>query len=369
MGPGQALAVRVSAGGNFGEIAELVVEQRLEVNVDWGSGDLSIFNRGDTPVEFDGYRIGSPNSNLLPANWASLDGNPDTPGWDAVAPPGGNPDGDYNRNGATDTPDYNVWRDSFGSDTDLDADGNGDGVVNAPDYNVWRDNFGAVGGAAEATVLTELNPLGTVSLAAADGPLSIGNLFNTAPVDFGGDFSEREDVTFSYTTPDGGTTSAVVSYVGDRPPTTLELIIDPDSGQAELHNPTSSVVETDAYEIMSAGGSLDTDGGTGLGADWDTAPLSDEFAFVQLNPESSLALAAGASAPLGQLFSVGAAQDLTMSFSIVPGSGLPPGIVAGLVLYESLAGSAAAQAVPEPVSQWLLWIAIAHLFIFRRHER
>ena len=50
--------------------------------------------------------------------------------------------GDYNFNGTVDAPDYNVWRDTFGSDTILDADGNGDGVVNTPDYNVWRDNFG-----------------------------------------------------------------------------------------------------------------------------------------------------------------------------------------------------------------------------------
>ena len=351
LGPGQALAVRVSPGGNLGQVAELIVEQRLEVNVDWGSGDVSIVNRGDTPVEFDGYRINSPNGNLLPVNWASLDGNPDTPGWDAVAPPGGNPDGDYNRNGQTDTPDYNVWRDTFGSDTDLDADGNGDGMINAPDYNVWRDNFGAVGGAPNATVLTELNPLETVSLAAADGPLSIGNLFNTAPVDFGGDFGDREDLTFSYTTPSGDTTAAVVSYVGDRPPATLELIVDPDSGQAELRNPTSSVVETDAYEILSASGSLDA------------------IAALASIVRQQLALAAGVSAPLGQLFAVGAEQDLTMSFSIVPGSGLPPGIVAGLVLYESLASGTATQAVPEPVSQWLLWMAMAHLLILRRDAR
>ena len=50
--------------------------------------------------------------------------------------------GDYNFDGTVNAPDYNVWRDSFGSTTELDADGNGDGVINAPDYNVWRDNFG-----------------------------------------------------------------------------------------------------------------------------------------------------------------------------------------------------------------------------------
>ena len=50
--------------------------------------------------------------------------------------------GDYNENGSVDAPDYNVWRDTFGSDTELAADGNLNGVVDAPDYNVWRDNFG-----------------------------------------------------------------------------------------------------------------------------------------------------------------------------------------------------------------------------------
>ena len=50
--------------------------------------------------------------------------------------------GDYNLNGIVDAPDYNVWRDTFNSTTELAADGNGDGVINAPDYNTWRDNVG-----------------------------------------------------------------------------------------------------------------------------------------------------------------------------------------------------------------------------------
>ena len=52
--------------------------------------------------------------------------------------------GDYNANGQVDAPDYNVWRDSFGSTEDLAADGNNNGTIDAPDYNVWRDNFGRV---------------------------------------------------------------------------------------------------------------------------------------------------------------------------------------------------------------------------------
>ena len=57
--------------------------------------------------------------------------------------------GDYNLNGIVDAPDYNVWRDTFGSVNELAADGNGNGQIDAADYNVWRDNFGT---GAEASV-------------------------------------------------------------------------------------------------------------------------------------------------------------------------------------------------------------------------
>ena len=52
--------------------------------------------------------------------------------------------GDYNLNGVVDTPDYNIWRDSFRAQVAPfeGADGNGNGVIDTPDYNVWRDRFG-----------------------------------------------------------------------------------------------------------------------------------------------------------------------------------------------------------------------------------
>jgi hypothetical protein len=53
--------------------------------------------------------------------------------------------GDYNHNGTIGPEDYAVWKNSFGSTSNLDADGNGDGVVNAADYTIWRDR--ATGGA------------------------------------------------------------------------------------------------------------------------------------------------------------------------------------------------------------------------------
>jgi hypothetical protein len=50
--------------------------------------------------------------------------------------------GDYNGDGAVNTADYSVWRDTLGSTSNLVADGNGNGTVDAGDYQVWRRNLG-----------------------------------------------------------------------------------------------------------------------------------------------------------------------------------------------------------------------------------
>jgi GH35 family endo-1,4-beta-xylanase len=52
------------------------------------------------------------------------------------------PVGDYNSDGVVNAADYTVWRDTFGSATDLRADGNGDGMIDAGDYDTWLTRFG-----------------------------------------------------------------------------------------------------------------------------------------------------------------------------------------------------------------------------------
>jgi hypothetical protein len=47
--------------------------------------------------------------------------------------------GDYDQNGSIGPGDYQAWKNSFGSTSNLNADGNGNGVVDAADYTIWRD--------------------------------------------------------------------------------------------------------------------------------------------------------------------------------------------------------------------------------------
>lgn len=63
--------------------------------------------------------------------------------------------GDYNSNGTVEETDYDLWKSTFGSTSDLRADGNNDNVVNVADYTVWRDNLGSTSASGFAAASSE----------------------------------------------------------------------------------------------------------------------------------------------------------------------------------------------------------------------
>lgn len=52
--------------------------------------------------------------------------------------------GDYNGDGVVDAADYTVWRDAYGSTTQLAADGDGDGEIGQGDYTLWAQQYASL---------------------------------------------------------------------------------------------------------------------------------------------------------------------------------------------------------------------------------
>jgi len=74
--------------------------------------------------------------------------------------------GDFDGNGTVTTADYDLWKLTFGSVSELAADASGNGRVDAADYTIWRNNLGAGADAAAAFGFTVPEP-STVGIALA----------------------------------------------------------------------------------------------------------------------------------------------------------------------------------------------------------
>jgi hypothetical protein len=74
--------------------------------------------------------------------------------------------GDFDANGIVGFSDYDLWKASFGTTTELVADANRDGITDTADYVLWRNNLG------QALVGTEDGGVSNIAVPEPDvGPL------------------------------------------------------------------------------------------------------------------------------------------------------------------------------------------------------
>ncbi|MGL4514542.1 MAG: hypothetical protein ACRCT8_15750 [Lacipirellulaceae bacterium] len=240
--------------GGLGQVGDLTYEASATLVINTDTGIASLASPTGVPIQIIGYSVQSASGSLAPGQWTPLQNNPATPGWN-------------------------------------------------------------VAGASSASVLSELNPLG--SLTVNSTARSIGAVYS-APTTFG----TSPVVTFEYAVA-GETegTPGLVQLTGSRAANNLLLTVDPTSGEARLQNSSAFAVSLVGYSVLSQSGAL-------LPANGDWQSLSDSSfpgwqeaaptatALSELRPGSGVTISPGQSFAVGQLFNPTGRRDLVLEFAL-----------------------------------------------------
>lgn len=126
--------------------------------------------------------------------------------------------GDYRDDDYVDTNDYQLWRMTYGSTTDLRADGNGNGTVDIADYTIWRDALGAFSVWTTASVGPAPAPIVTPGVAPKVTNVVISGSTSTHdPYDFAAEMSEPGWIAGDQlrTVPVGGADTVSIAFSED----------------------------------------------------------------------------------------------------------------------------------------------------------
>jgi hypothetical protein len=342
--------------GDLHTVLELAYEGLVVLRVNRDTGELSLTNPHNRPINIEGYEIRSPLGSLLPT-YKGISGAPaGDSGWEKVP---------------------------LNSETGLAE--------------------------LKSMPFTSLPLLGVPSLTLGTGA---GKGFEKTAVagdvaNFGND---GEDLEFFYTTPDGPIRGHV-EYIGTKFENNLVLRVNPATGEAFLKNDSHETLTFDGYSITSSTGSLDSTGWDGLGGTWlptdlepDALSETNLFGSITLEPEDEVAIgdigafttsAEQAGLSMEFILSVGLGEDAgplvgdhngdgtvdaadyvywrknntdgpqgytdwVANFGATGGGAPPPEMTfrPGSVVFDTGAGGGGVAAVPEPNAAWLMIVGL-----------
>ncbi|WP_425400100.1 hypothetical protein [Aeoliella sp.] len=277
LGSSQALSARTVDNGSTTSI-EVFVEQLLTLQVDRGTGALTILNTGPASaannISIDGYTIFS-SLGLLNTNWNSLD--------------------DQNASG-------------------------GDWLESNP----------------TAERLSELKEVASTTVVASGASLNLANGY-VAPSAFG----VESDLEFQYTSPDGAISTGIVEYTGPSNTLVVQIdpsdgrarLVNQSQFSVDIDGYT---ITSEANALLTSWNSLD-DQNTG-GGDWlESNPTTGRLS--ELKESGALTLAAGAVFDLGSLYNLGiGSSDSDVAFSFLINDGAEGESIAtpGEVLFATI---------------------------------